>query len=176
MTMGNSIMVTLVNPQSGREAEYADWYANTHIPEIVAVPAVRSGRMHTAIVGAPDSQWRHCSLYDLGADAMATLGQIGEYGKAGKIAPSTASDPDSRFVAIGTPVSERFGQPYNPDDILFIALTNPVEGQEDEYNRWYNEVHAGDVISVRGFTGMQRYRVEPMPGGPPLPYSYLALY
>jgi hypothetical protein len=175
MTMGNALMVTLVNPQPGREAEYADWYANTHIPELAAVPAVLSGRLHTAI-DFRESPWRHCSVYELDGDPMVALGQIGEFGKAGKIQASTASDPSTRFVGIGTPISARIGKPYNPEDVLFIALTNPVEGQEDEYNRWYNEVHAPEVVAVPGFTGVQRFCMAPMPGAPDLPFGYIALY
>jgi hypothetical protein len=27
------------------------------------------------------------------------------------------------------------------DRNLFVVLSNPVEGREDEYNQWYDEVH-----------------------------------
>jgi hypothetical protein len=39
-----------------------------------------------------------------------------------------------------------------------IVLTNPVEGQDDEFNRWYSDVHVGDVKKVPGVTGARRFR------------------
>ena len=29
-----------------------------------------------------------------------------------------------------------------------IVFTQPTEGKEDEYNRWYDEVHLGDVLET----------------------------
>lgn len=39
---------------------------------------------------------------------------------------------------------------------MFI-FSNPVAGKEDEYNKWYNEQHAPDVVSIPGFVSAQRF-------------------
>jgi hypothetical protein len=42
---------------------------------------------------------------------------------------------------------------------LFLAFTNPTEGNEKEFNRWYEEQHLADVIDVPGFVCARRYRL-----------------
>ncbi len=34
-----------------------------------------------------------------------------------------------------------------------IALTNPLEGRDDEFNDWYTNVHLADVLKLPGVTG-----------------------
>jgi hypothetical protein len=61
-------------------------------------------------------------------------------------------------------------------DYKFVVLTNPVEGREDEYNKWYDETHLQDVLNLPGFIGAQRFEyADPLAEGPPK-YRYLAIY
>lgn len=56
----------------------------------------------------------------------------------------------------------------------FVVLTNPRPDQESEYNRWYDEVHLGDVVDVPGFVAAQRFQIddaEDFSG-----YRYLSIY
>ena len=56
----------------------------------------------------------------------------------------------------------------------FVVLTNAVEGREDEYNEWYDDVHLDDVLAVPGFVAAQRFtRVDPTGENP---FGHLALY
>jgi hypothetical protein len=55
---------------------------------------------------------------------------------------------------------------------VYVVRTNPVEGRDREYNRWYDEVHLKDVCSFPGFTGARRFRLADGES----PYRYLALY
>ena len=59
---------------------------------------------------------------------------------------------------------------------VFVVYTEPVEGQDDEYNRWYSDVHVADVLKIEGITAARRFKLAPMDppqdGHPP----YLALY
>ena len=48
---------------------------------------------------------------------------------------------------------------------VLLVFTDPVEGREDEYNAWYNDVHLGEVIETDGFVRAQRFTVaDLMPG------------
>lgn len=62
---------------------------------------------------------------------------------------------------------------------LFLAFTNPTEGQEEEFNRWYDEQHIPDVIDVPGFISARRFRLDdtqyPL-NTVPNRHRYLALY
>jgi hypothetical protein len=61
--------------------------------------------------------------------------------------------------------------------LRLIVLTNPVEGQEDEYNAWYSGPHLRDVLAIDGFTAAQRFEFKPTSTlGPEAPYRYMAIY
>jgi hypothetical protein len=44
-----------------------------------------------------------------------------------------------------------------PETYYMFVFSDPVAGQESEYNRWYDQEHAPDVVSVPGFKSAQRY-------------------
>lgn len=61
-------------------------------------------------------------------------------------------------------------------DFEMLVFSNPVAGREDEYNRWYDEVHLGEVVaSSPEFTGARRCRLTAPPQGG-LTHRYLAIY
>ncbi len=41
-----------------------------------------------------------------------------------------------------------------------IVFTDAVAGKEEEYNRWYNDVHLAEVVAVPGFVSAQRFKLE----------------
>jgi hypothetical protein len=45
----------------------------------------------------------------------------------------------------------------------FFVFSNPVAGHEDEYNKWYNEQHAPDVVAIPGFVTAQRFVKTDLP-------------
>jgi hypothetical protein len=45
----------------------------------------------------------------------------------------------------------------------FFVFSNPVAGHEDEYNKWYNEQHALDVVAIPGFVTAQRFVKNDLP-------------
>jgi hypothetical protein len=40
---------------------------------------------------------------------------------------------------------------------LLLVFTRPVEGHEDEYNKWYDEQHLPDVAGLPGIVAAQRF-------------------
>lgn len=47
----------------------------------------------------------------------------------------------------------------NRNKTNLLALTNPVPGREEEFDRWYSGQHVSDVLSVDGFVAAQRFRM-----------------
>jgi hypothetical protein len=45
---------------------------------------------------------------------------------------------------------------------LLIAVNGPTkgEGDEEQYNKWYDEVHAADLMKVKGAVSVRRFKVE----------------
>ncbi len=60
----------------------------------------------------------------------------------------------------------------------FLALTNPVEGKEAEFNEWYDKHHVPDVINVPGFVSGQRFKLadSQFGGEASKAFKYLAVY
>jgi hypothetical protein len=46
-----------------------------------------------------------------------------------------------------------------PKNQLFV-YANAVPGKDDEFNRWYNEQHLGDVLTVPGIVAAQRFTIN----------------
>ena len=45
----------------------------------------------------------------------------------------------------------------------FFVFSNPVAGHEDEYNKWYDQQHAPDVVAIPGFVSAQRFVKNELP-------------
>ena len=57
-----------------------------------------------------------------------------------------------------------------------LVFSNAAEGRDDEFNKWYDEVHKGDVLSLEPFKSAKRYVVSQVPGLPDPAHRYLAIY
>jgi hypothetical protein len=55
---------------------------------------------------------------------------------------------------------------------LFIVAASVEPAVEDDWNRWYNEVHLPEIGACPGFRSAQRYRTEDAKGG----RRYVAIY
>jgi hypothetical protein len=68
---------------------------------------------------------------------------------------------------------------------LFIALTNPIEGEDDAFNKWYDTQHVPEVLDVPGVVSAQRYDIVDLPPTddpdlpaqlPPPTHRYMVIY
>lgn len=68
---------------------------------------------------------------------------------------------------------------------LFLVLTNPIEGQDEAFNKWYDTQHVPEVLDVPGVVAAQRYDLSeitvPDNGDlpaqlPPPTHRYLVIY
>ena len=67
---------------------------------------------------------------------------------------------------------------------LMLVFSNPAAGREDEYHRWYEEVHVPDVLRVPGVESAQRHEISPVeteeiegaPNPPPPTHRFMVAY
>lgn len=63
---------------------------------------------------------------------------------------------------------------------VFLALTNPTtDDVHDEFNQWYSDVHAKEVLALPGVSSCRRFKLasaQIMPGDDAAGRQYLALY
>lgn len=58
---------------------------------------------------------------------------------------------------------------------LVLVLTEPTEGQEDEFNDYYENTHLDEVIETAGWKSAQRFKLAGGAGAD-CPLPYLAVY
>ena len=58
---------------------------------------------------------------------------------------------------------------------IVLVLTEPAEGQEIEFNRYYEDIHLDEVIHTTGWKSAQRFQLVGEAGGK-CPLPYLAVY
>lgn len=59
---------------------------------------------------------------------------------------------------------------------IFIAMTNATEGKDEEFSKWYDDVHLPEVLDTAGFVAAQRYQLNDVQLGTHHPYKYLTIY
>jgi hypothetical protein len=59
---------------------------------------------------------------------------------------------------------------------LWLVMTNPAEGREQEFNRWYDEEHVPDMLGVATVVAVQRFEFVTGGGSAEPGLRYLAVY
>lgn len=70
------------------------------------------------------------------------------------------------------------------DQGVLLVFSDPVPGREEEFDRWYDEVHVPEVLAVPGVVAAQRYRlseleqpeVDGIPSPAPPAHRFLVVY
>ncbi|MBC2864995.1 DUF4286 family protein [Streptomyces mexicanus] len=59
----------------------------------------------------------------------------------------------------------------------YVVLNNPVEGEEEKFDRWTEDVHIPEVLAVDGFVAAQRYELAgPQRSAAPGPFRFMVMY
>ena len=58
---------------------------------------------------------------------------------------------------------------------LVLVLTEPTEGEADEFNQYYENLHLDEVLQTTGWKTAQRYQLVEQ-AGQECPLPYLAVY
>ena len=92
--MEDNLMLVFTDPVTGMEAEFNDWYSNTHIPEIVKLTGMRGARRYRVGDGPRGGVLTngYLAIYDLGDDPQEALRKLDVVANAGQLTPSDAVD------------------------------------------------------------------------------------
>ncbi|MEU0538485.1 hypothetical protein ABZ319_01355 [Nocardia sp. NPDC005978] len=84
-------------PYPDRVDEFDRWYSEVHVPDMLAVPAVKSCSRFR--LTDPDGPVRFLAVYAVdGDDPAALLAELGACAADGRIRPGTASDPTATRI------------------------------------------------------------------------------
>jgi hypothetical protein len=67
------------------------------------------------------------------------------------------------------------------DKFIQIVFSNPLDGRDDEFNDWYDNVHIPDLLAIPGMLSAQRYdlknaEIYSMEGGTAPEHRYAIIY
>jgi hypothetical protein len=166
--MARYVTLHLHNIAPGREQDYADWFEGEHAAQLAALDGFRSADRFevTAIQIMPDidQPWRFMSFYEFDYDVpdrdIPKLGRLlGAPRCAGLIDDTNESE---RLYTYNMYSDWNFSENHQSDKPfsgMYVIPANFVQGREDDYHRWYDEVHIPEVSLVPGFVGMKRGRL-----------------
>jgi len=90
---------------------------------------------------------------------MRLLSTIAIAGLAATVAGCATSGHYSRSD-IATSTRTGWG-PHGKPLYYFMVMSNPTPGKDDDYNRWYDRIHAPVVIERGNFIWAQRFELSP---------------
>ena len=88
-------LIALSKPVEGKEQEFHDWYDNTHIPQILALPGFTAAQRFklTQPLGPQADSFPFLTIYEAETDDFgATLGALIQASQSGNLTPSDAAD------------------------------------------------------------------------------------
>jgi hypothetical protein len=158
------------NVPAGREAAYARWFDGPHRAAVAALRGYRSTDRYELtreqIMPEIPQPWCFVSIYDFdlpnpAIDIPALGPLIAEARDEGLVA-----DDDTERLHTYRLYSDWKGGPNwrqsEPFSGVFIILANYIAGRRAEYQRWYEEVHSGEVTDVPGNVAMKRGELSPL--------------
>jgi hypothetical protein len=174
------VKVDLVDPARDR-AEFDEWYDTLHVPEFVEQPGFRHGWRtetidHPSALGPRDTEF--AAIYEV--ESVAAF-------KDALDASPSAGHSWGVWEGRLANWSRTFYRMLDADDrdpaakgTCFTSIRLDFEGtgeEEEEFNRWYSEIHFPEVMESPGFYRGWRFRREASehelgPSGP----TYLAYY
>lgn len=106
--MAKCKLIALTTPLPGKEAEFHDWYQNTHLKEVISVPGFEGAQrfqLVAKLMGADTNQY--LAIYDAESDNPgALLAAMGEFAQSGKMTPATTQDMATTYTALFTECGE----------------------------------------------------------------------
>ncbi len=75
MQSTTSVFIVHTNPVEGREDEYNDWYNNTHLTDVVAVPGITRARRYeiSEAQDNPLTTFRYVAIYEIEGDPSIAM-------------------------------------------------------------------------------------------------------
>lgn len=102
-----TIQVVFSSPLPGKDDEYNEWYDNTHVPEVLAIPGVLSAQRYDLRPLAREQgktpEFRYLAIYEMEGDPDEIMGKIGAAVRSGEIFMSDSFDRTAARLAFWTP-------------------------------------------------------------------------
>jgi hypothetical protein len=193
------IMLVFANPIPGREAEFNDWYTNTHMGDLVQLPGWMGAQRFRIVtnvqprLSAAGYGHGYLIIWDLeDSDANQALARMTAAIAGGKSRLGAAfnytpgAGANGTFEAMGPRITRPDGKgPALPDPsdnktprsnrYVLMDFANPSPGKEAEFEMSLNQT-IQSVLTLPGWMAAQRFRMADTPGRPSVKPKYLTLW
>lgn len=186
------VMLVFANPIPGREAEFNDWYTNTHMGDLLQLQGwvgAQRFRIVTNVQPRPSAagyMHGYLIIWELEeTDAATALGRMTAAISGGKsrlgaafnyttgagangtyeVMGSRTTRPDGRGPTMPDAADNRTPR---PNRYVLMELTNPLPGKEADFEKTSNQ-RISEVLRLPGWMAVQRFRMADTPGRAPGP-------
>jgi len=173
------ILFVLTNCKDpAQEADFNEWYNTVHLPDVVATGLVANPTRYRNLAPTPEpGMARYLAIYETDReDLREVLKGVGarmpDWQSAGRIHPALEVVLATGYRWTGRAFrTQRTGAPVRGLLVVMTRCKDPA--REEEFNRWYDEVHVPDILGTGLYHTAYRFtNATPRAGGGP----YLALY
>ncbi len=104
-----SVWLAFSNPVAGGEAEFEDWYREVHLPDVLAIPGVRSAQRYALddVSSNNAATHRHLVIYEIEGDADQIMADLGTRFVEGSLVISEALDIASAAMTFWRPLGPK---------------------------------------------------------------------
>lgn len=105
-TMARHMLVVLTNAAEGRDAEFNEWYTETHLADVLGVDGfIAAQRFALAPMNEGEKiPARYLALYEIETDDLAATLEALSAGAGGMVISEAMTDP---LAMVATPITER---------------------------------------------------------------------
>lgn len=163
--MSHHVTLHLHNVPEARLADYAAWFDGPHRAELARLRGFRAADRYevTPEQVMPDiaQPWRFASVYEFDfatpeIDIPALGPLLADARDAGLVDDRDASERIVTYAMYSNWIAgpnHRVDQPFSGINFL---LANITPGRDEEYQRWYGDVHTPEIVGSPGFAAMKR--------------------
>src|SRR5579862_1411797 len=193
------IMLVFANPIAGHEAEFNDWYQNTHMGDLVQLQGWMGAQRFRIVNNvqprptAAGYQHGYLIIWDLEeTEAPLALNRMTAAISGGKSRLGAAfnytpgAGGGGTFEAIGPRITRPDGKgPTLPDPsdnhtprpnrYILMEFENALPGQDAEFDKASNQ-SVQDGLKLPGWMAVQRFRLADTPGRPSAKPKYLNIW
>jgi hypothetical protein len=167
MASGSGLLVIWTDVAPEYEAEFNEWYDKEHVPQLLTVPGILTGRRYLAVEGKP----KYIAAYEMADEKVLESAAFREVRDkptdwSRKMIPQFRNTQRGTFKQIFS-YGDRPAKA--PEFALTVRLNTPADHEKD-FNTWYNEDHVPALVGVPGVYCARRY--QSVEGDP----KYLAIY
>jgi hypothetical protein len=162
--MNGFVIMHLHSAASGRDADLARHFREVHVPKVLALRGIEGVQRfritEEQLMPECAQPWRYATKYDFRLaspqiDIPGIAPLLADLREAGLIAQDGAERVHAYRMYHEWKYSSNLTA-QRPLTHLMFLIANITPGRDDEYHRWYDEVHSKEVGESPGYIGMQR--------------------